>query len=77
MHKKALNPWGNTSDRLGSRLCENAQEPTRRRIVFSIALFPIAATALFLFRLTKSRKLSTRRLNAYVLPWSNVIVRSG
>ena len=30
-------------------------EPTRRRIVFSIALFPIAAT-LFLFRLTKSRR---------------------
>ena len=41
---------------LGSRLCENAQEPTRRRIVFSIALFPIAATALFVFRLTKSRR---------------------
>src|SRR5215467_2295438 len=38
------------------RPCENAQEPTRRRIVFSIALFPIAATALFLFRLTKSRR---------------------
>src|SRR5215470_5521167 len=35
------------------RLCENAQEPTRRRIVFSIALFPVAATALLLFRLTK------------------------
>jgi len=26
-------------------LCENAQEPTRRRIVFSIALFPNAAAA--------------------------------
>jgi hypothetical protein len=44
------------SDRKGSRLCENAQEPTRRRIVFSIALFPVAATALFLFRLTKLRR---------------------
>src|SRR5215472_2844762 len=38
------------------RLCENAQEPTRRRIVFSIALSPMAATALFVFRLTKSRR---------------------
>src|SRR5262249_41499529 len=38
------------------RLCKNAQEPTMRRIVFSIAHFLIAATALFLFRLTKSRK---------------------
>ena len=37
--------------------CENTQEPTRRRIVFSIALFPTAATALFLFRLTKSRRI--------------------
>jgi len=33
----------------------NAQEPTRRKIVFSIALFLIAATALFLSKLTKSR----------------------
>ena len=40
----------------GWRLCENAQEPTRWRIIFSIALFSIAATALFLFRLTKSRR---------------------
>src|SRR5215469_8647914 len=39
------------------RVCENAQEPTSWRIVFSIALFPIAATALFLFRLAKSRKI--------------------
>src|SRR5215472_8698840 len=38
------------------RLCENTQEPTRRRIIFSIALFLIAVTALFLFRLTKSRR---------------------
>jgi hypothetical protein len=29
---------------------------TRRRIIFSIALFPIAATALSFFRLTKSRR---------------------
>src|SRR5262249_6983092 len=42
--------------RFPPRLCENAQEPTTRRIVFSIALFPIAATALFLIRLTKSRR---------------------
>ena len=40
----------------GSRLCENGQEPTRRRIVFSIVLFPVAAAALFVFRLTKSRR---------------------
>jgi hypothetical protein len=38
------------------RLCENAQEPTRRRIVFSIALLPTAATALFVSTLTKSRR---------------------
>jgi hypothetical protein len=37
-------------------LCENAQEPTRKSIIFSIDLFPIAATAIFLFRLTKLRK---------------------
>src|SRR5262245_3454724 len=39
------------------RLCENTQELTRRRIVFSIALFPTAATALFVFKLTKSRSI--------------------
>ena len=38
------------------RICENAQEPARRRIVFSITLLPIAVTALFVFRLTKSRR---------------------
>jgi hypothetical protein len=37
------------------RLCENVQEPTRRRIVFSSVLLPTAATALFVSRLTKSR----------------------
>jgi len=37
--------------------CENAQDATRRRIIFSIALFPTVATAPFLFRLTKSRKI--------------------
>src|SRR5215831_10691151 len=41
---------------LPAHLCENAQEPARRRIIFSIALFPTAATALFLFRLAKSRR---------------------
>jgi len=45
-----------TTDRFGSRLCENGQEPTRRRIVFSIALFSIAAIALFFSRLPKSRR---------------------
>src|SRR5215472_475834 len=40
----------------GWRLCENAQEPTKKSIIFSIDLFPIAATAIFLFRLPKSRK---------------------
>src|SRR6516164_6082730 len=40
-----------------AHLCENAQEPTRWRIIFSIALSPIAATALFLFRLTESRRI--------------------
>src|SRR5215472_8318087 len=39
------------------RLCENTQEPRRRRSIFSIALFPIAATGVFFFRLTKSRKI--------------------
>ena len=39
------------------RLCENTQEPTRQRIVFSIVLFPTAAAALFFFRLTKSRRI--------------------
>ena len=39
------------------RVCENGQEPTSWRIVFSIALFPIAATALFLLRLAKSRRI--------------------
>jgi len=39
-----------------AHLCENTQDPTRRRIVFSIALFLIAAAAPFLFRLTKSRR---------------------
>src|SRR5262249_2445738 len=34
-----------------------ALEATRRRIVSFIGLFPIAATALFVFRLTKSRKI--------------------
>ena len=46
---------GSVSNR--PRVCENAQEPTSWRIVFSIALFPIAATALFLFRLAKSRRI--------------------
>src|SRR5215469_11325929 len=41
---------------LPAHLCENAQEPTRGRIIFSIPLFPIVATALFLFRTTKSRR---------------------
>jgi hypothetical protein len=49
-------PTGVANGRYGARLCENAQEPTRRRIVFSIALFPVAAIALFLFRLTKLRR---------------------
>src|SRR4029077_18676243 len=40
----------------GVHRCEKAQEPARRRIVFSMALLPIAATALFVFRLTKSRR---------------------
>ena len=44
------------NDRSGARLCENAQEPTRRRIIFSIASFPIAATELFFFGMMKSRK---------------------
>jgi hypothetical protein len=38
------------------RLWENAQEPTRRRIVFSIALLLTAATALFVSTLTKLRR---------------------
>src|SRR5262249_38376347 len=44
-------------DRSPPRVCENPQEPTSWRIVFSIALFPIAATALFLLRLAKSRRI--------------------
>jgi hypothetical protein len=46
-----------TKGRFGSRLCENAQEPTTRRIIFSITLLPIAATAPFVFRLTKSGRI--------------------
>src|SRR5205809_157118 len=42
--------------RLCPRLCENAQEPTRRRIVSSIAFFRGRPPALFVFRLTKSRR---------------------
>jgi hypothetical protein len=41
---------------LGARLCENNQEPTRQRIVFSIALLSIATTTVFLFKLMKSRR---------------------
>ena len=40
----------------GWRLCENAQQPAIRRIVFSIAYFLIADTVLFFFRLTKLRR---------------------
>jgi hypothetical protein len=36
--------------------CENAQGSTSRRIIFSIALSRIAATALFLFGRAKSRR---------------------
>src|SRR5215471_110431 len=43
-------------DRSRPRLCKNAQGPTSRRIIFSIALFRIAATALFLFKRTQSRR---------------------
>ena len=41
---------------LPAHLCENAQEPTWRRIIFSMALFPITVAALLLFRVTKSRR---------------------
>ena len=44
-------------DSFRPRLCENTHEPTRRRIVSSIALSPIAATAPFVFRLTKLRRI--------------------
>jgi hypothetical protein len=39
-----------------------------RRIVFSIALFPIAATALFLFRLTKSRRTFYAQIECLCFP---------
>src|SRR5262249_37637430 len=52
-----LVPGHHIFDRCRPRVCENAQEPTSWRIVFSIALFPIAATALFLLRLAKSRRI--------------------
>src|SRR6516162_8445330 len=42
---------------LPAHLCENSQEPTRWRIIFSITLLPIAATAPFVFRLTKSGRI--------------------
>jgi len=48
-----VDPLNRGKVRNGASLCENAQEATRRRIIYSIALFPIAATARFLFRLTK------------------------
>jgi hypothetical protein len=38
-------------------LCADTQELTRRKIVFYIALFPTAATALFILKLTKSRSI--------------------
>src|SRR5215469_4914724 len=47
---------GATFGRSCPRPCENAQEPTMWRIFFSIAHFPIAATGLFFFRLTKLRR---------------------
>src|SRR5215469_9065451 len=46
---------GSVSNR--PRLCENAQGSTSWRIIFSIALFRIAATALFLFKRTQSRRI--------------------
>jgi hypothetical protein len=42
---------------LPAHLCENTQEPTRRRIIFSIALSQIVATTIIVFRLTKSRRI--------------------
>ena len=42
---------------LPAHLCENTQEPTRRRIIFSIALSQIVATTIIVFRLPKSRRI--------------------
>ena len=52
-----VDPLNRGKVRNGARLCENAQEPTTRRIIFSITLLPIAATAPFVFRLTKSGRI--------------------
>src|SRR5262249_54869722 len=46
-----------TSARKCPRLCENTQEPRKRKSFFSIAVFPIGAKGVFFFRLTKSRKI--------------------
>src|SRR5215472_11403008 len=53
---------------LPAHLCENAQEPTTRRIVFSIGLFPAAAPALFLFRLAKLRRTFYAQIECLCFP---------
>src|SRR6516165_4260162 len=60
---------------LPAHLCENTPEPTRRRIIFSIALFPIAATALFLFRLTKSRRTFYAQIECLCFHTASVVSR--
>src|ERR1700731_298675 len=50
------------NDRFRPRLCENAQEPTRRRIVFSIAFFRGRPPAIFVSRLTKSGRTFCARI---------------
>src|SRR6516164_2587217 len=64
---------GVANGRYGARLCEKTQEPTRRRIVFSIALRQIAATALFLFRLTKSRRTFYAQIECRCFPTASGI----
>src|SRR5215472_13501375 len=58
---------------LPAHLCENAQEPTRRRIIFSIALFPTAATALFSLDLTKSRRTFYAQIERLCFPTASTL----
>ena len=57
MEASGSNAWYGSEDGCRASLCKNAQEPTRQRIIFSVALFLIAATAILVFKLTKSRRI--------------------
>src|SRR6516225_11635295 len=56
LHPTEPVPTGTANGKYGARLCANVREPRMRRIVFLYCLLPRAATALLVFRLTKSRR---------------------